>query len=137
MPAASDTQLIALNRMPAPTPPPGGVSDKAAGIGSTIATSFRVFPFLPLRTQWIARITEFEWNHHFTDVQEKGPFKRWHHRHEFQAETRGMAGTLVRDAIDYEVGFSVVGTIANAIFVRPQMERTFAERQHTLFKLLD
>ena len=137
MPASSGTKLIALNRMPAPAPPPGSAGDKAAGVGSTIATSFRVFPFLPLRAQWIARITEFEWNHHFADVQDRGPFQSWHHRHEFRAEARaGVVGTLVRDVIDYEVGFGFLGAMANALFVRRQMQSTFAQRQQTLPKLL-
>ena len=137
MPASSGTKLIALNRMPAPPSPPGSAGDKAAGVGSTIVTSFRIFPFLPLRVQWIARITEFEWNHYFADVQDRGPFKSWHHRHEFRAETRGgVAGTLVRDLIDYEVGFRFLGAMANALFVRRQMQGTFAQRQQTLPKLL-
>ena len=137
MPTATQTKLIVLNRMPAPPPPSGIVGDKAAGVGSTIVTSFRVFPFLPIRAQWIARITEFEWNHYFADVQDKGPFQSWHHRHEFAAEAReNVAGTLVRDVIDYEVGFGFIGAIANALFIRRQMENTFAQRQHTLPKLL-
>jgi ligand-binding SRPBCC domain-containing protein len=137
MPAPRRTQLIALNRMPVPNPPAGVNSDKEAGVGSTIVTSFRVFPFLPVRAQWIARITEFEWNHYFADVQDRGPFKSWHHRHEFRAETRdGVAGTLVRDRIEYEVGFGFLGTIANAIFVRRQMRHTFAQRQQVLPRLL-
>jgi len=137
MPASSRTKLIALNQTPAPPPQPGIPADKAAGVGSTIVTSFRVFPMLPLRAQWIARITEFEWNHHFADVQDRGPFKSWHHRHEFRAETRGgVAGTLVRDLIDYEVGFGFLGAMANTLFVRRQMQSTFAQRQQTLQKLL-
>lgn len=137
MPAASGTKLIAVNRMPPPPPPSGTVGDRSAGIGSTIVTSFRVFPLLPIRMKWVARITEFEWNHHFADVQDKGPFKSWHHRHGFAAETRaGIAGTLVKDVIDYEVGFSFVGAMANALFVRRQMENTFAQRQQTLPQLL-
>jgi len=137
MPAASGTKLIALNRMPPPIPPTGFEGDKAAGVGSTIVTSFRVLPRLPMRAQWIARITEFEWNYYFADVQDKGPFKSWHHRHEFLAQTRdGVAGTLVRDVIDYEVGFGFVGAIANALFIRRQMEHTFDERQHRLPQLL-
>ena len=129
MPAASATKLVALNRVDA-----GG---KAAGVGSTIVTSFRVFPFLPIRAQWIARITEFEKNHYFADVQDKGPFKTWHHRHELREETMvGVAGTLVRDVIDYEVGFGFVGEIVNTLFVRRQMQSTFAERQKVLPKLL-
>ena len=138
MPAATHTKLIVLNRMPAPTPPAEINSEQAAGVGSTIVTSFRVFPLLPFRARWVARITEFEWNHHFADVQEKGPFRHWHHRHEFAAEARqGVAGTLVGDVIDYEVGFGFLGTIANALFVRRQMEGTFAKRQQALPRLLD
>ncbi|MGA8344492.1 MAG: SRPBCC family protein [Candidatus Sulfotelmatobacter sp.] len=137
MPASSSTKLIVLNRMPTSLPLPGLTSDKAAGVGSTIVTSFRVFPFLPVRAKWIARITEFEWNDYFADVQDTGPFKSWHHRHEFRAETRdGVAGTLIRDLIEYEVGFGFLGAIANALFVRRQMQSTFNLRQQVLLKLL-
>jgi ligand-binding SRPBCC domain-containing protein len=89
MPLAIGTKLIELNRMPPPKPPVGVASEKAAGVGSTIVTSFRAFPLLPIRARWIARITEFEWNHHFADVQDQGPFQNWHHRHEFLAEAPG------------------------------------------------
>lgn len=133
MPKASATRLVRLDRVP----PPASTNDKAAGIGSTILTSFRVVPLLPFRAQWIARITEFEWNHYFADVQDKGPFKNWHHRHELFAETRqGIAGTLVRDIIEYEIGFGWLGSIAESLFVRRQMEKTFAERQQRLPQLL-
>ena len=137
MPASTHTKLIAFNRVPPPAPPHDTSSENAAGVGSTIVTSFRVLPFLPLRAPWIARIAEFEWNQHFADVQDKGPFQSWHHRHEFRPETRnGVSGTLVRDQIEYEVGFGPLGALANAVFIRRQMQRTFAERQQVLPKLL-
>jgi ligand-binding SRPBCC domain-containing protein len=137
MPATSATRIVQLTRMPPPSPPAGTAAERAAGVGSTIVTSFRIIPFLPLRAQWIARITEFEWNHHFTDVQDKGPFQTWHHRHEFAEETRdGIEGTQIRDVIDYEVGFGLAGKIANHFFVRPQMESTFTARQKVLPSLL-
>jgi ligand-binding SRPBCC domain-containing protein len=136
MPESSATKLIELKRKPAPSRPPGVASDKAPGVGSTIVMSFRVFPGLP-RARWIARITEFEWNRYFADMQEKGPFKSWHHRHEFAAGTRdGVSGTLVRDVVDYEVGFGLVGVMANAVFVRRQMKAAFAQRQQVLPQLL-
>jgi ligand-binding SRPBCC domain-containing protein len=137
MPPASATKVIAINRVPPPPPAPGTANDQAAGVGTTIVTSFRVFPPLPFRARWIARITEFEWNHFFADVQEKGPFKDWHHRHDFLAQARdGVSGTLVRDVIDYEVGFGFPGAIANSLFVRRQMEGTFAGRRQRLPQLL-
>lgn len=137
MPAASGTKILGLKRVAPPSLPSGAGANSAAGVGSTIVTSFRVFPFLPVRAQWTARITQFEWNHSFADVQDKGPFKRWHHRHEFRAEPRdGIAGTLVRDVIEYEVGFGFLGAIADALFVRRQMVDTFVQRQDVLPKLL-
>jgi ligand-binding SRPBCC domain-containing protein len=137
MPVASATRIIRMDRIPPPGSLAGKVAEQPAGAGSLIVTSFRLFPFLPFRARWIARITAFEWNHYFADVQERGPFKSWHHRHEFVVETRGgISGTLVRDVIDYEVGFGPLGAIANALFIARQMRRTFAHRRQTLPQLL-
>jgi ligand-binding SRPBCC domain-containing protein len=137
MPAASATRLIALKRVPPPEVSAGVSIEKAAGVGSTILTSFRVFSLLPLRRRWVARITEFEWNRYFADVQEEGPFRSWHHRHEFASACKNrIEGTTIRDIIDYEMGFGFLGPIANALFIRPKMQSTFAERQGRLPDLL-
>jgi ligand-binding SRPBCC domain-containing protein len=137
MPASTQTRIDELHRVPPPPPQGSPAYPYTAGVGTVIVTSFRLFPFLPLRAQWIARITEFEWNHYFADVQEKGPFKLWNHRHEFLHETRdGVSGTLVRDVIEYEVGFGPLGALADALFVAHQMRNTFAKRQQILPKLL-
>jgi len=137
MPSATETRLDELIRIPPPPAPSTSLSHKAAGRGSTLVTSFRLAPFLPFRKRWIARITEFEWNHYFADTQDQGPFKSWHHRHEFQAASRsGVEGTIIRDVIDYEVGFGFLGSLANAFFVRGPIRNTFAARQEKLPELL-
>lgn len=137
MPDATQTRIDKLDLVPPPLSPHLAQFPKAAGVGTIITTSFRLFPLLPLRAPWIARITEFEWDHHFADIQEKGPFKQWHHRHEFLAEIRnGVSGTLVRDVLEYEVGFGPLGGITNALFVERQMRNTFAQRQKRLPQLL-
>jgi ligand-binding SRPBCC domain-containing protein len=137
MPAATQTKIDALHLVAPPPPPDSAASPHTAGVGTLIVTSFRMFPFLPLRAQWIARIVAFDWNHYFADEQRKGPFQRWHHRHQFQAEARsGVAGTLVKDVIDYEVGFGPLGALANALFIERQMRAMFASRQKTLPQLL-
>ena len=108
-----------------------------AGVGSEIVTSFRVVPFLPFRAKWTALITEFEWDHHFADIQKKGPFKRFHHRHELREETRGwLRGTAVRDVIEYDLGFGWLGELAQRFFVSRQLQQTFAYRQRALEALL-
>jgi len=108
-----------------------------AGIGSEIVTSFRILPPLPFRAQWIAQITQFEWYKSFADIQTLGPFKSWHHRHEFEVEMRnGANGTIVRDRIEYEVGFGILGLMAQKTFARRQMARTFGHRHAVLEELL-
>jgi|SRR5580704_12185665 ligand-binding SRPBCC domain-containing protein len=141
MPHETRTELASLRLVPPPIAPSAQQAipkdDSLAGVGSEIVTSFRIFPFLPLRTQWIALITEFEWNHHFADVQKKGPFKRFQHRHEFSRETRnGVTGTMVRDVIEYDAGFGALGELAQKLFIAPSLQRTFEYRQNTLEKLL-
>jgi len=141
MPPASATRILRLDLVPPRHPESAestvGEPNLFAGIGSTIVTSFRPFPALPFRALWVARITEFEWDHHFADVQEKGPFHSWHHRHEFVAEMRGSApGTLVRDLIDYEIGFGLLGRLAQGLFVARQMQSIFTHRQKVLQSLL-
>ena len=80
MPAETQTRIDELRMVSPPTASKAAAAPHAAGVGTVIFTSFRMFPFLPFRAQWIARITEFEWDHHFADVQDKGPFKKWHSR---------------------------------------------------------
>lgn len=139
MPSESGTELGALRLV---TPPKlAGVAPVAggslAGMGSEIVTSFRLFPFLPFRVQWTAFVTEFEWNHHFADIQKTGPFKRFEHRHEFLVETRnGSNGTTIRDVIEYDPGLGVLGNLAQKLFIAPALKQTFEYRQKMLKKLL-
>jgi ligand-binding SRPBCC domain-containing protein len=138
MPPDSGTELAALRL----AHPPGSTApvpnlDSLAGVGSEIVTSFRPVTFLPFRAQWIALITEFEWNHHFADIQKKGPFNQFHHRHEFTPETRGgVSGTTVRDVIQYDPGFGLLGNLAQKLFIAPSMKRMFEYRQSRLEILL-
>jgi ligand-binding SRPBCC domain-containing protein len=136
MPPESGTQLAEL-KLVAPPGQSEANPDSLAGVGSEIVTSFRLLSFLPVRAQWIALITEFDWNHHFADIQKKGPFKRFKHRHEFSAETRnGLCGTIVRDAIEYDPGFGVIGVLAQKLLIARTLDQTFEYRQKTLEKLL-
>jgi len=141
MPPQTGTELVQLKLVP----PPGIAAESAtitnrsplAGAGSEIVTSFRVVPFLPFRAQWTALITEFEWNHHFADTQKRGPFKSFHHRHELRQESRKQVrGTIVRDVIEYDVGFGWLGDMAQKLVVGRQLRRTFAYRQRALEQVL-
>ena len=133
MPAWLDVRIEEATIVPPPESPSSGF----AGSGSRLVASYRVVPFLPLRIHSEAQIVAFAINEFFEDIQGKGPFRRWHHRHEFAAETRNaIAGTRLRDQIEYEIGFEPLGAIVNAFFIAPQIRRTFAYRQQAVERLL-
>jgi ligand-binding SRPBCC domain-containing protein len=143
MPPKLDTRIDALH-LKAPVIPSEAEGSCAArpvqslaGTGSEISTSFRVLPFLPFRATWVALITEFEWNHHFADVQMLGPFHSFHHRHELKPEvSEGVVGTVVKDEVELDVGYGWAGKVIEKLFVSAQMRQTFQHRQRILPKLL-
>lgn len=131
------SRLIAPPPRPLAPDPALRFQSPAAGAGSEMAISFRAIPRIPLRIGWLARITDFAWNSHFSDEQIRGPFASWSHRHEIVAEIRdGQAGTLVTDAVEYTLPFGPLGAMAEAMFVRRQMEAMFAYRQTKLEEIL-
>ena len=138
MPPGIGARLERLTLVPPPDPPGAAtLGATLAGVGSLIVTSFRVLPPLPFRAQWFARITEFEWNDHFADVQERGPFKTFHHRHEFSAhEKDGVHGAIVRDCLAYDIGFGTAGSLVQHLFIQHQLASAFHQRQLALPALL-
>ena len=138
MPPWMEVKLGGMQIVPAATQAPTGLQNQIqAGAGSVLSASYRTIPFLPFRITSEAQITAFAPNQYFEDIQLRGPFKTWHHRHEFQKEMRGnVEGTLIRDSIDYDPGAGILGSIANRVFLEPQMRKTFAYRQSALEELV-
>jgi ligand-binding SRPBCC domain-containing protein len=86
---------------------------------------------VPLR--WISRIERWEPGRAFEDVQVKGPYRLWRHRHEFRA-TGG--GTLVQDHVRYALPLGPLGALAHAGFVERDLSRIFAFRHAAVEELL-
>ena len=108
-----------------------------AGVGSEVEISLKVVPWLPLRAKWLARITEFEFGRYFRDVQIRGPFRKWEHRHEFATAKRdGRPGTLVRDVVEYEVGYGLVGRLAERWLIQRMIKAGFDYRHRRTAELL-
>ena len=74
------------------TPPPIHLA-----AGTTIDYRLRVHG-IPLG--WQSLISAWEPPHRFVDEQTRGPYRRWHHEHVFEAVE---GGTLCRDVVDYAV----------------------------------
>ncbi len=78
---------------------------------------------LPLR--WRTRIDLWNPPYEFVDLQLRGPYKLWRHRHTF-LEQRG--GTTMIDHVDYELPFGPLGRLVHAVKVRRDVETIFDYR---------
>ena len=74
---------------------------------------------------WLTRIEEWVPGERFVDAQIHGPYKLWHHTHEFDARD---GGTLMRDTVRYAIPYGPLGEIARRAFVARDLERIFDYR---------
>lgn len=75
---------------------------------------------------WLTRIAEWAPGERFVDEQIAGPYKLWHHTHEF--EPHGDGGTLMRDTVRYALPLWPLGELS-APLVRRDLARIFDFRQ--------
>ncbi len=92
-------------------------------IGSQAIIEQKIFGIFPSR--WVAEHTAFDPPRMFEDVQVSGPFKSWRHRH---IVTPHPEGAILRDEIEYEPPFSIVGAIAAPFAIVPKLEKMFEYR---------
>ena len=86
-----------------------------------------------VRMKWTSEIVEWNPKHSFTDVQIRGPYSLWHHRHTFEPR---HGGTRMCDTVRYRLPFGPFGKLAHRVQVRRDLERIFDYRAAEIFKLL-
>lgn len=96
--------------------------------------NYTVSPLLNIPLKWRTRISQVQLNKSFTDFQEKGPYKYWKHFHEFIPNKDGV---LIKDTVDYELPFGILGNIAHSIFVKKKLAHIFDFRYGVLEKLFN
>ncbi|HET6668749.1 MAG TPA: SRPBCC family protein [Pyrinomonadaceae bacterium] len=79
----------------------------------------------PIKTRWIAEHTVYQPPHLFEDVQIKGPFRRWRHRHIITAHPEGAT---LRDEIEYEPPLGPLGKLVAPWLVEPRLRKLFEYR---------
>jgi ligand-binding SRPBCC domain-containing protein len=95
--------------------------------GQIITYRVRIAPLV--HVTWVTEIKCVEEGRAFVDEQRFGPYKFWHHRHEFVAVPGGV---LMRDKVHYALPLGPFGEIAHALFVRRKLEWIFGFRRQLL-----
>ncbi len=84
----------------------------------------------PLPITWVAEHRNVEAGRGFDDVQVRGPFAAWEHRHRMEAGG-SPSESVMNDAIRFELPFGPLGALGEP-FARRELDRQFAYRHRTL-----
>ncbi len=95
--------------------------------GQIITYRVRIAPLV--RITWVTEIKCVVEGRSFVDEQRFGPYRFWHHRHQFEPVPGGV---LMRDKVHYALPFGPLGALAHLLFVRRKLEWIFASRQRIL-----
>jgi ligand-binding SRPBCC domain-containing protein len=79
----------------------------------------------PITARWVAEHTVYEPPGLFEDIQVKGPFRSWRHRHIIEPDAEGAR---LRDEIDYEPPLGFLGRAVAPLLVRKRLEKLFNYR---------
>ena len=79
----------------------------------------------PIKIRWVAQHTAYDPPHMFEDVQVKGPFRSWRHRHIVEGHE---AGAILRDEIDYEPPLGFIGRAMAPLLVQKRLQKLFDYR---------
>ena len=91
--------------------------------------TYKVKPIAGIPLRWVSEISQYKEPNFFVDEQKSGPFKFWKHEH-YLKEIPG--GTEMRDMLQYAMPFGILGSVANSLIVRKQLEEIFDYRRKRL-----
>jgi ligand-binding SRPBCC domain-containing protein len=81
---------------------------------------------------WRTVIETWDPPHQFIDIQERGPYRLWHHTHRFREVPDG---TWMEDAVRYALPFGVFGQLAHWLVVRRDVEAIFDYRAQCILEI--
>ncbi len=100
-------------------------------VGSIIQYALRVHG---LPVHWTTAITVWNPPYEFVDVQLRGPYVLWHHRHTFEAVG---SSTRMIDEVNYRLPLGWIGRAMHSLIVRRDLKTIFDYRQQTIKHLLE
>lgn len=103
-------------------------------IDTGMIIDYTVTPILGIPLKWTTLITQVDQGKGFTDFQKKGPYKLWNHHHEFIPNKDGV---LMKDTVEYELPFYLIGDLAHKLFVKRKLTAIFDYRYKVLEELFN
>jgi ligand-binding SRPBCC domain-containing protein len=104
----------------------------AAPLGPFSVLDYRL-RWLGLPLRWRSFVREFDPPARFVDVQVRGPYDRWEHRHLFVEE---HGGTWVHDRVTYRLPLGLLGRPLHSLLVGRQLAAIWAYRRRRIADLL-
>lgn len=84
--------------------------------------------------KWVTEIKHIRDGISFVDEQRKGPYKFWYHYHEV---AEAGEGTKIIDEVHYDIGFSILGKIMHALYIKSKLNEIFEFRSKKFSELLN
>jgi ligand-binding SRPBCC domain-containing protein len=106
--------------------------DNGATVQKGQILEYKVSPVLGIGLYWKSEITEVQSPTYFADLQLKGPYAYWNHRHYFKAIEGGVEMT---DMIEYKNPVWVLGDLANILFIKRKLRQLFEFRYKKMEEL--
>ena len=89
--------------------------------------------WLGVPVTWRTFIREYDPPFRFVDVQVRGPYARWEHRHVFLEED---GGTRIEDRVTYRPPLGPIGRVAHAVVIHRQLDAIWRYRERRLAELV-
>jgi ligand-binding SRPBCC domain-containing protein len=83
--------------------------------------------------RWTSAITVYDPPRSFVDEQVRGPYRYWHHRHDFVSDGDS---TVVSDRVRYSLPLGPLGRAAHELTVKRQLLGIFRYRQRAVAAML-
>lgn len=93
--------------------------------------TYKVSPLLGIPLSWMTEITHVQALKMFVDEQRHGPYALWHHQHLFEEKGNEV---LMQDIVHYKLPLGWMGNLANALFVKRQLDEIFNFRKDAVEK---
>ena len=103
---------------------------EALSAGARLEYSLVLHRF-PIR--WTTEIRIWEPPRHFVDLQVRGPYRLWEHKHTFEPVE---GGTVIADRVRYAIPYGPLGALAHVAFVRRDLRRIFDYRRDAVAALV-